>query len=67
MIGYQISTCILQTKIKVWSLDYLRCIVQINMFKGSPISKALTRMKIYLYTQNGNFVKETDNSGYIVV
>ena len=35
--------------------------------KGSPTSKALTCMKIYLYKQKSNFVKGTDNSGYIVV
>ena len=36
-------------------------------FKGSPISKALTYLKVYIYKENGNFVKETDTSGYIVV
>ena len=40
---------------------------QIFHVKGSPISKALTRIKIYLYKQKSNFVKETDTSGYIVV
>ena len=35
--------------------------------KGSPITKALTCMKIYLYKKNGNFVKKSDIFGYIVV
>ena len=35
--------------------------------KGSPISKAITCMKSYLYGINGNFAKETNTSGYIVV
>ena len=38
-------------------------------FKGLPISKALTGMKIhlYMYKKNGNFVKETDTSDSFVV
>ena len=38
-----------------------------DILKGSPITKALTCMKIYLYKQKWQFlVKETDTSGYIV-
>ena len=39
----------------------------IVLSKGSLISKALSRMKIYMYKQNGNFVKEKDTSAYNVV
>ena len=34
--------------------------------KGSPITKALTCMKFTCTNKNGNFVKETDTSGYII-
>ena len=34
--------------------------------KGTPVSKALTCMIIYLYKQIGYFIKETDTSGYII-
>ena len=37
------------------------------LFKGTPNTKDLTFMKIYLYQQNGNFYfKETYISGYFV-
>ena len=42
-------------------------ISELPVLKGSPITNAVTCMKIYLYKQNGNFVKETDTLGYIVV
>ena len=46
--------------------------VWIPSLKGSPISKALTCMRVYKSVQtkmikNGNFVKESDTSSYIVV
>ena len=34
---------------------------------GTPITKALTCMKIYLYKQKWQFAKETYTSGYFVV
>ena len=36
------------------------------VIKGTPITKAFTCMKIYLY-KHGNFVKDTYTSGYFVV
>ena len=37
------------------------------VFQRSPITKALTCMKIYLYKQNGNVVKERSTSDYFVI
>ena len=37
------------------------------VFQRSPITNALTCMKIYLYKQNGNVAKERDTSDYFVI
>ena len=37
------------------------------VFQRSPITNALTCMKIYLYKQNGNVAKERNTSDYFVI
>ena len=39
----------------------------VTIFKGTPITKALTCMKIYLYKQKWQFGKESYTSGCFVV
>ena len=43
------------------------CDTELLSFNGSPISKALTCMKIYGTNKKGKFVKETDTFAYFVV